>query len=54
MLAERLVCEAGQGILGLAEGSAPALISGQLFEDGGGKLVLLPFRELASGLECFP
>jgi hypothetical protein len=54
MLVERLVGKPGQGILGLAKGSVPALIGVQLFEDGGRKLVLLPFREAAGGLECFP
>jgi len=54
MLVERLVGKACQGILGLTKGSVPALIGVQLFEDGGRKLVLLPFRESASGLECFP
>jgi hypothetical protein len=54
MLVERLVCEARQGIVGLTKGSVPALVGVQLFEDGGRKLVLLPFREAASGLECFP
>jgi hypothetical protein len=54
MLVERLVGKPCQGILGLAKGSVPALIGVQLFEDGGRKLVLLPFREVASGLECFP
>jgi hypothetical protein len=54
MLVECLVCEVCQGILGLTKGSVPALIDVQLFEDGGRKLVLLPFREAASGLECFP
>jgi hypothetical protein len=49
MLAERLVCEACQGILGLTKGSVPALVGVQLFEDGGRKLVLLPFRQAASG-----
>jgi hypothetical protein len=53
MLAERLVCEACQGILGLTKGNVPAFIGVQLFEDGGRKLILLPFREAASGLECF-
>jgi hypothetical protein len=53
-LVERLVCESCQGILGLTKGSVPTLIGVQLFEDDGRKLVLLPFREAAGGLESFP
>ena len=51
MLGERLVCETCHGLLRLAESSIPALIAGQLFEDGGGELVLLPFREAPGDLE---
>src|SRR5713101_7080354 len=54
MLGERLVGKARQGILGLTKGSVPALIGLQLLEDGCRKLVLLPFRETAGGLKCFP
>jgi hypothetical protein len=54
MLVERLVGKPCQGILGVVKGSVPALIGVQLLEDGGRKLVLLPFREAAGGLECFP
>src|SRR6266508_5670861 len=54
MLVERLVCEACQRLLRLAESSIPALVPGQLFEDRGGEIVLLPLREAASDLEGLP
>ena len=53
MLRERFVSEAFQGALGLREGGFPALVGGQFFEDGRGKLVLLPLGESRGDFEGF-